>query len=321
VADRQLVKNFDGTLRRGEVMGLIGANGSGKSTLLRSLMGELPVSGGELRLGGSITSGYFRQDLSQVPLHKTIYESIEELRPQWERRLIQGHLGRFGFTGDEVQRRTSTLSGGERSRVALAMLMLSRANLLVLDEPTNHLDVESIEALEDAIAAYDGTVLLVSHDRELLRALTTRLWLLHDCRIGEFDGGFAEWEEVSAEREHAAQVKAAEENALRRVHEKRNLAAASARGGNSGSRTGQQGSGLKDARRVLHEAEEQVAVLESAVESITRALEDPALYLKEGGVAEATRLGADLERNRAELERALDRWSQASDALDKLVKR
>jgi hypothetical protein len=126
--------------------------------------------------------------------------------------------------------------------------------------------------------------------------------------------------EVSAEREHAAQVKAAEENALRRVHEKRNLAAASARGGNSGSRTGQQGSGLKDARRVLHEAEEQVAVLESAVESITRALEDPALYLKEGGVAEATRLGADLERNRAELERALDRWSQASDALDKLVK-
>src|SRR5256885_16205810 len=94
--------------------------------------------------------------------------------------------------------------------------MLSGANLLVLDEPTNHLDVESIEALEDAIDAYDGTVILVSHDRALLRALTTRLWILHERRLTEFAGGFAEWEEVSTERAHAAAVSAAEEHALRR---------------------------------------------------------------------------------------------------------
>src|SRR5256885_11593047 len=94
--------------------------------------------------------------------------------------------------------------------------MLSGANLLVLDEPTNHLDVESIEALEDAIDAYDGTVILVSHDRALLRALTTRLWILHERRLTEFAGGFAEWEEVSRERAHAAAVSAAEEQALRR---------------------------------------------------------------------------------------------------------
>src|SRR5256885_8288276 len=96
--------------------------------------------------------------------------------------------------------------------------MLSGANLLVLDEPTNHLDVESIEALEDAIDAYDGTVILVSHDRALLRALTTRLWILHERRLTEFAGGFAEWEEVSRERAHAAAVSAAEEQALRRGH-------------------------------------------------------------------------------------------------------
>ena len=107
---------------------------------------------------------------------------------------MQGHLGRFGFSGDEVQRRADTLSGGERARVALAMLMLSRANLLILDEPTNHLDVESIEALEDAIEQYEGTVLLVSHDRELLRTLTTRLWVLHERHVTDFDGNFAEWE-------------------------------------------------------------------------------------------------------------------------------
>jgi ATP-binding cassette subfamily F protein 3 len=111
-----------------------------------------------MRIGGSISS-YYRQDLAQVPTDRTLYDVIADLRPTWERGQIQGHLGRFGFSGDEVQRRAESLSGGERARVALAMMMLARANLLILDEPTNHLDVESIEALEDAIERYDGTVI------------------------------------------------------------------------------------------------------------------------------------------------------------------
>ena len=187
-------------------------------------MGEHPIAGGELRIGGGITVGYYRQDLAQVPLDKTLYDVINDLRPTWDRRMVQGHLGRFGFSGDEVQRRADTLSGGERARVALAMLMLSRANLLILDEPTNHLDVESIEALEDAIEHYEGSVLLVSHDRELLRALTTRVWVLHERHVTDFDGNFAEWETVSAERQHAAAVMAAEDEALRRVQEKKKTA-------------------------------------------------------------------------------------------------
>ncbi len=173
-ASRTLVERFSGTLERTGVLGIIGPNGAGKSTLLKALLGEHPTLGGELRLGASITVGYYRQDLSQVPLKKAVYDVIADMRPLWERGRIQGHLGRFGFSGKEVLRRADTLSGGERARLALAILMLSRANLLVLDEPTNHLDVESIEALEDAIQEYDGTVILVSHDRELLRALTTR---------------------------------------------------------------------------------------------------------------------------------------------------
>ena len=135
------------------------------------------------------------------------------------------------------------------------MLMLSRHNLLVLDEPTNHLDVESIEALEDAVERYEGTVILVSHDRELLRALTTRVWVLHDLHITEFDGGFAEWEVVSAERAHAASVRAAEEEALRRVHERQKVA-------RSGTREKAAGT---DKRRQLKAAEAELARLEIRV--------------------------------------------------------
>src|SRR5438128_4653586 len=149
------------------------------------------------------------------------------------------------------------------------MLMLSGANLLVLDEPTNHLDVESIEALEDAIDAYDGTVILVSHDRALLRALTTRLWILHERRLTEFAGGFAEWEEVSTERAHAAAVSAAEEQALRRVHEHQRVAPAPKRDPRAE---------LRRAQRELEEAEAAVAGPESEVARAVAAREDHALY-------------------------------------------
>jgi ATP-binding cassette subfamily F protein 3 len=312
IGDRVLVNDFTGTLMRGDTLGLIGPNGSGKSTLLRALLGEHPVARGALRLGGGITVGYYRQDLAQVPLDKTLYDAINDLRPTWDRRLVQGHLGRFGFSGDEVQRRADTLSGGERARVALAMLMLGRANLLILDEPTNHLDVESIEALEDAIEDYDGTVLLVSHDRELLRALTSRVWVLHDRHITDFDGNFADWETLSAEREHAASVKAAEEEALRRVQEKK--------------KTARREEGSRDARTALRAAQRRVADLETAIESLesrigelTRELEDPELYTQPSGVERARDLGLELEQRKKELERTLDEWGSATDALDTLT--
>ena len=318
VGDRVLVDRFNGTLMRGDVLGLVGPNGAGKSTLIRALFGEHPLAGGELRLGASIDAGYYRQDLSQVPLDETIYGAIEQLRPMWERRFIQGHLGRFGFSGDEVQRRVETLSGGERARVALAMLMLSRANLLVLDEPTNHLDVESIEALEDAIDAYDGTVILVSHDRELLRALTTKVWVLHDRHITEFNDGFADWEVVSAERAHAASVRASEEEALRRVHERKRVASTARRDQEVRARATPR-SALRAAEREMQGAEAVVARLESAVAALTSALDDPALYTRPDGVGEAKRLGAELEARRRELDAALERWSAASEQLESLA--
>jgi ATP-binding cassette, subfamily F, member 3 len=249
-----------------------------------------------------------------VPLDRTLFDVISDLRPTWDRRLVQGHLGRFGFSGDEVQRRAISLSGGERAHGALAMLMLSRANLLVLDEPTNHLDVESIEALEDALELYDGTVVLVSHDRELLRALTTKLWLLHDRHITEFAGGFAEWEEVSVERAHAASVRAAEEASLRKVHERQKVTAKPAH---------HAASSQKDARkrqrimqRELEIEETRIAELESRISTLTAQLEDPELYTRDGGVEDAKRLGSELEASKRHLDQALERWSAASDALE-----
>ena len=177
IGNRTLIEQFTGRVNRGDRLGLIGPNGAGKSTLLRTLLGELAPGAGTVRLGSSIRVAYYRQDLAQVPTDRTLYDVIADLRPMWERGQIQGHLGRFGFSGDEVQRHANSLSGGERARVALAMMMLAGANLLILDEPTNHLDVESIETLEDAIEHYDGTVMIVSHDRALLRALANRVWV------------------------------------------------------------------------------------------------------------------------------------------------
>ena len=310
IGDRTLVERFNATLKRTDVVGLIGRNGTGKSTLLRALLGEHPIEHGELAVGSSITTGHYRQDLSQVPLDKTLYQVIEELRPKWERGQIQGHLGRFGFSGQEVLRRADSLSGGERARLALAILMLSRANLLILDEPTNHLDVESIEALEDAIEEYDGTVILVSHDRALLRALTTRIWVLHDRHVTEFAGGFAEWEEVSTERAHAAAVSAAEEQSLRRVHERQRVAPPA----KSDPRKE-----LSRAQREVEEAEAVVAKLESEVARVVAALEDPALYTRPDGAAAAHELGAELERLKRDLEVGLERWTRATEQVERTI--
>jgi ATP-binding cassette subfamily F protein 3 len=311
IGGRTLIEQFTGQVNRGDRLGLIGPNGAGKSTLLRTLLGELTPNAGAVRLGGSIRVAHYRQDLAQVPTDRTLYDVISDLRPTWERGQIQGHLGRFGFSGDEVQRRADSLSGGERARVALAMMMLAGANLLVLDEPTNHLDVESIEALEDAIERYDGTVIIVSHDRALLRALANRVWVLHDRHITSFDSTFAEWEVVSAERAHAAQVKAAEEAAVHRMRERQTVTRR-----DTSSRD--QRDAMRKAQREADVAEQEVVRLEQTISELTRTLADPELYMKAGGAATAARLGGELDRAKAELERVIERWSNATERVESL---
>ena len=314
VESRTLISDFSATIQRGDVVGFIGPNGSGKSTFLRSLMGERGIVGGELKLGGSITPAFYRQDLAQVPTDRTLYEVIAELRPHWERRMVQGHLGRFGFSGDEVQRRADTLSGGEQARVALAMMMLGRANFLLLDEPTNHLDIESVEALEDALSDFQGTILLVSHDRALLDALATRVWILHDRHVTDFHGSFAEWEDQSRERQHAAEIALAEQEALRRLREKK--VTQRRQTGADDSRAN-----LREVRRQVEEVEREIATLEAAVGELTRLLEDPELYTSRQGTEKSLAAGKDLEDRGRMLESAIERWTELTERAEKLAVR
>lgn len=311
VEGRTLIKGFTATIQRGEIVGFVGPNGSGKSTFLRALVGDRPVTHGELRLGGSVLPSYYRQDMAQVPTDRALYDVISELRPKWERRQVQGHLARFGFSGDEAQRRAETLSGGERARVALAMMVLTRANFLLLDEPTNHLDIESVEALEDALEAYEGTILLVSHDRAMLEALTSRVWVLHEHRITDFPGSFAEWEEQSRERAHAAAVSAAEQEALRRVQERKSTRRREVEGD-------QARVALRDARRNVEASEKEVAVLERKVAELTALLEDPELYTTREGMERSLIVGKELDEMRQKLDSALERWTTATERVERL---
>ena len=198
VPGRVLVEDFTAVLRRNDFVALIGPNGAGKSTFISTIIGDREPAHGEARIGRSITPAWFRQDLADLPLRKTLADAIQDQRPLWGRGAVQNCLGAFGFSGDEVFREIGTLSGGERARMALALMTLARANLLILDEPTNHLDVENIEALEDALEDYEGSVLLVSHDRAFLREVATRVWAFDGTHLRDFDGPFVEWEKERA---------------------------------------------------------------------------------------------------------------------------
>ena len=314
VEDRTLLEGFSASIHRGEVVGLIGPNGAGKTTLLRTIVGERAPQGGEVKVGGSIRVAYYDQQLGNVPMGKTLYDVISDLRPTWTRGPIQGHLGRFGFSGDSVLRTTNVLSGGERARLALAVMMLSGANLLVLDEPTNHLDVESIEALEDAIERYEGTVLLVSHDRALLRAIVDRVWVLHDRHITDFPGTFEEWEAASAERAHAASVAAEEEEELRRVHERQKTA-------RRGEQKTQGDRSARNAQRAVEEAEKAVETAEARVAELTRALENPDLYTTPDGTRKAASLGKELDAAKRRLDAAIATWEKAVEAVEATAQR
>ena len=312
VGERTLVRDFSSVVRRGDVIALIGANGAGKSTLLATLLGARAPAAGSARVGGSIAVEWFRQDLAQVPADRGIYDCIADLRPHWTRGRIQNHLGCFSFSGDEVQRSTATLSGGERARVALALLTLRKANLLVLDEPTNHLDVESIEALEDAVEEYDGTVIVVSHDRAFLRELATRVWSLDGDRIEDFDGPFVEWEAMARDRAvRRRAARSAQEGASRQRTRDTARKAAAGKDGDL--------SELRAARRAAADAEAEAQALDARVAELERDLADPALYDGgAGGAKKAAALNAELKRALRDHEAAFLRWSTAAEKLSAL---
>ena len=194
--DRQVLRRLSFTVFRGEKVGLTGPNGAGKSTLLRLLTGQETPDGGTLHAGSNIAVAYYDQELGSLQARNTVLDEVWQMTPDWTQGEMRSHLGRFLFSGDEVSQTIGSLSGGQKSRVALAKLMLTKANLLVLDEPTNHLDIPACEMLEQALADYPGTLLIVSHDRYFLDRVIDRLLILRDGMCTSHAGNYSDYQEA-----------------------------------------------------------------------------------------------------------------------------
>ncbi len=186
----KLLEDISFTIYRGEKVGLIGPNGIGKTTLFKIILGHIPYDTGSITLGHQVHTGYFDQEQTKLNLNKTIIDEIWDDNPKFDHYQIRSILSRFLFIGDDIFKEIEELSGGERGRLALLKMMLSKANFLLMDEPTNHLDIYSKEVLEDAIKDYEGTLLVISHDRYFLNKVTDKILELTEEGITEYLGNY-----------------------------------------------------------------------------------------------------------------------------------
>ncbi|MBX7221386.1 MAG: ABC-F family ATP-binding cassette domain-containing protein [Blastocatellia bacterium] len=204
---KALVEPMQFTVYRGDRLGIIGGNGAGKTTFLKTVLGNLEPVDGDLRWGTNTQVGYYDQRLEGLTLANTVMGELQSEHPGVTEGELRSFLARFLFRGDDIYKEVRVLSGGERGRLALAKLIYSRANVLTLDEPTNHLDIASCEALEAALDEYNGTCLIVSHDRYFLDNVATRILFLENGTWRIFDGSYTElWEARQAEKDSARQA-------------------------------------------------------------------------------------------------------------------
>lgn len=200
-AGNALLSNIGLTISPGDRIGLLGANGAGKSTLIKLLAGELAPLAGELTQAKDFSVGYFAQhQLEQLRADETPFQHMQQLAPQENEQSLRNYLGGFGFVGERVDEKVDIFSGGEKARLVLAMLAYQRPNLLLLDEPTNHLDIEMRHALSMALQEYSGAMVIVSHDRHMLRSVCDNFFLVADGRVNEFDGDLDDYRQWLTKR-------------------------------------------------------------------------------------------------------------------------
>jgi len=298
---RRLFHDVDFSLQRGDRVGLIGPNGTGKTTFLKLVVGEEEPSAGEIKRG-RVKPGYYDQEQRSLRSGHTVLEELAEVRPDLTVSQLRSEAGRFLFSGEDVFKRVEALSGGEKARLALAKLVLTAPSFLVLDEPTNHLDIPAREAVEEALYEYDGTILLVTHDRRLLDTVVDTLLVLKDGRIRSFPGSYTEW------REH---VEAEEKTAGLRGTSGRRNAVSEAEAFRRAKKEKEREA--RKRRRRLQALEERIEALEARHAEIMGIFEDPALYEDREEVA---RLTAESARIKDELERAYEEW-EALEGEDK----
>jgi len=285
-------------LWRGQTVALLGPNGSGKTSLIRTILGEVPPLEGRVRIGANVQIGYFAQGHTNLNPEKSVLDTVIDagrLRISEAR----DFLGPYRFSGDDVFKRVGDLSGGEQARVALAVLVLQGANVLVLDEPTSHLDIPSQEVLERLLAEFDGSVLMVTHDRYLIRALAGRVWATDDGQLKGFRtyDHYRDWKaerrQERSRRRGRDGAQGAEESGHVRARERRKAAERKAK------------------RQALRrtELEEQIHELEARQAELEEAL---AVASQEQAVARVRELGVEHDQNERELDRLLAEWAETA---------
>lgn len=289
--DKELFAAEDIELRRLECAALIGPNGAGKTTFLKTILEKVPPRAGEVVLGASLNVGYFAQAHEDLNPKRSLVEEIEGVAPNMLLGEIRDYLARFLFTQEDVFKKVEVLSGGERGRLALAKLSLTNANLLLLDEPTNHLDIPSQEILQEVLAKYEGTILLVSHDRYLIDALGTQIWEIDEERgvLRVFKGSYSEYR-LQKESEREAEKTIAEGRSTRLQAVKSSTASRLT-------------SEERKRRARQREVEATISELEEQLTRLTRQLENPP-----ADPGEVHRLGKEYVRVKSELDELLEEW-------------
>jgi ATP-binding cassette subfamily F protein 3 len=307
--ERTVLDDVKFLVRSGDRIGILGVNGAGKSTLVKAIAGELAPAAGALRRGAGLATGYFAQhQLDQLRPDESPLQHLRRLAPEAREQELRDFLGAYRFSGELAVRPVGPMSGGEKARCALALLAWQRPNLLVLDEPTNHLDMETREALTVALSSFDGALLLVSHDRHLLRATVDQLWLVHDGRLAAFDGDLDDYAAlVLAGRRERSAVPADDPGPTRReirkqeAQERQRLAAA-----------------RKPLQAKLAKLEGEIARVSDALRELDARLADPDFYHSDPSDEVAATL-----KQRGELAQQLEalesRWLELTERIESLV--
>ncbi len=293
-----LVETPELTIERGDRVGLVGPNGSGKSTLLNTLTGKLDPLKGRFQLGTNVKLAYYAQAHEQLGRKGTVLSTILNAQPMGEES-ARSYLGRFLFSEDDVFKDIEALSGGERSRLALAVLLLQHANFLVLDEPTNHLDISARESLEEMLTGFDGTILFVSHDRYFIDRLATRIWAIEDGKLSAYLGNYTDYQRQLGHRGETPKQPEPKQEVAPKVE-------------TQATRTALDGKLQKS----LTQAERDISRLEGKLNEISDALTVASIDADVDGVA---RLGVEYARTQTELERAYATWEELTAELEAMA--
>ena len=296
-----LVRVADLELMRGDRVGLLGPNGAGKTTLIRTIVGKIAPISGQVYPGHNVRIGYYSQTHSGLNPDRTIVDEIRQMSALSED-AARSFLSRFLFTGDDVFKTIDALSGGERSRVALAKLTLQGSNFLVLDEPTNHLDLQSRQFLEEILGEFEGTLLFVSHDRYFIDSLATKVWVIEDGVLIPYMGNYSEYR--TRKRPIVLEVPSSpKKGGDTRESKMTRSAGASSR---SGSRKS-----AKIKARTVEDVERDIENVEARISTLEEELAEAA---RNADAAQLTQLSADYEKNRVKVEELLLEWEQLSES-------